>query len=302
MSSSTPGYFEQTMILNKKEVMANRIPIWFVDGESQAPNEQNGPGRDADDDATPPSDEMGYASTDDGVAESQVNTDDGLSEDDKAGIPDFAELDETDTIPFAGDSGRMGQEDDSITPGSPSSFDEGNASSQGSKMPAGPMLAELIATRAELRRVETERNDLLERLARRQADFENYRKRVERERGESFQRMVGDVVGKLFPVMDNMRRALEAESLLEKDESAEFRHFLRGVELIYKQLNDALVELGVEPVPSVGQPFDPHLHEAVATEHSDDYEPDTVTQELLRGYRLGEKLLRPAMVKVSTKQ
>ena len=180
--------------------------------------------------------------------------------------------------------------------------DEGDTGTQGRDLTAGPMLAELVATRAELRRVETERNDLLERLARRQADFENYRKRVERERGETYQRLVGDVVSKLLPVMDNMRRALKAENMMEKNESAEFRHFLRGVELIYKQLNDALKELGVEAVPAVGEPFDPHVHEAVATEHSEEYEADTVTQELLRGYRLGEKLLRPAMVKVSTKQ
>jgi molecular chaperone GrpE len=101
--------------------------------------------------------------------------------------------------------------------------------------------------------------------------------------------------------MDNMRRALEAETLMEKNESKEFGHFLHGVELIYKQLNTLLEELGVQPVAAVGERFDPHVHEAVATEQSDEHEPDMVIQELLRGYRLGEKLLRPAMVKVSTR-
>jgi molecular chaperone GrpE len=167
---------------------------------------------------------------------------------------------------------------------------------------SGPVLAELIATRAELKRVETERLELIERLARRQAEFENYRKRLERERGETYQRLVGDVVSKLLPVMDNMRRALEAEASVQANESEEFKHFLLGVELIFKQLHDLLEQLGVKPVPAVGQPFDPHVHEAVAIEQRDDYEPDMVTQELVRGYRLGEKLLRPAMVKVSTRE
>jgi molecular chaperone GrpE len=162
-------------------------------------------------------------------------------------------------------------------------------------------LAELLATRSELKRVEAARAELQETLARRQADFENYRKRIERERGETYNRVVGDVVNKLLPVLDNLRRALDAEALMEAAESDEFRHFLHGVELIDKQLQDVLEGLGLQPVEAVGQPFDPHIHEAVATEPSADYEPDTVTQELVRGYRLGEKLLRPAIVKVAVR-
>jgi molecular chaperone GrpE len=142
---------------------------------------------------------------------------------------------------------------------------------------------------------------LQETLTRRQADFENYRKRVERERSETYNRVVADVVGKLLPVLDNLRRALDAEASMQAVESDEFRHFLHGVELIDKQLRDVLEGLGLQPVEAVGQPFDPHIHEAVATEQSDDYEPDTVVQELVRGYRLGEKLLRPAIVKVATR-
>jgi molecular chaperone GrpE len=171
---------------------------------------------------------------------------------------------------------------------------------------SGPMLAELVATRAELRRIEgelqkasEERQELLDRIARRQADFENYRKRMERERGETYARVVGEVIGHLLPVMDNLQRALDAESSVEATESEEFRHFLSGVELIGKQLNGVLEKLGVKPVETVGEKFDPHVHEAIAAEESDDFEPDTVTKEVVRGYRLGEKLLRPAMVKVA---
>lgn len=166
----------------------------------------------------------------------------------------------------------------------------------------GPATAELIATRAELKRVEAENAELKDRLARRQADFENYRKRVERERTETYNRVVADVTTKLLPVLDNLKRALEAESSVEAAESDEFRHFLSGVDLICKQLNGVLEALGVKPVPAVGEKFDPHVHEAVVTEATDEFEPDTVMQEIVAGYRLGDKLIRPALVKVATRK
>ena len=166
----------------------------------------------------------------------------------------------------------------------------------------GPDTAELIATRAELKRIEAENAELKNQLARRQADFENYRKRVERERNETYNRVAADVATKLLPVSDNLKRALEAESSVEASETDEFRHFLSGVDLIWKQLNGVLDALGVKPIPSVGEPFDPHVHEAVVTEATDEYEPDTVIQEIVAGYRLGDKLIRPALVKVATRK
>ena len=166
----------------------------------------------------------------------------------------------------------------------------------------GPDMAELIATRAELKRVEAENAELKDRFARRQADFENYRKRVERERTETYNRVVADVAAKLLPVLDNLKRALETEASVEASESDEFRHFLSGVDLIYKQLNGVLDALGVKPIAAVGEQFDPHIHEAVVTEATDEYEPDTVMQELVAGYRLGDKLIRPAMVKVAKRE
>ena len=163
----------------------------------------------------------------------------------------------------------------------------------------GPALAELIASRAELKRLQAALSEAQEAVARRQADFENYRKRIERERGESHTRVVADVAGKLLPVVDNLARALDAERSVEATESKEFRHFLHGVELISKQLNEVLESFGVQPIAAVGERFDPHLHEAVVTETTDEYEPDTVIEELARGYRIGDRLLRPAMVKVA---
>jgi len=165
----------------------------------------------------------------------------------------------------------------------------------------GPVTAELIATRSELKRVQEENRDLKDRLARRQADFENYRKRVDRERTETYNRVVADVASKVLGVLDNLKRALETESSVEASESDEFRHFLSGVDLIYKQLSGVLEALGVKPIISVGEQFNPHIHEAVVTEVTDEVEPDTVVQEIRAGYRLGDRLIRPALVKVATR-
>lgn len=166
----------------------------------------------------------------------------------------------------------------------------------------GPELAELIASRAELKRLQTALAEAQDAVARRQADFENYRKRIERERGDTHNRIVGEVARKLLPVVDNLGRALDAEKTVEAQESKEFRHFLHGIELISKQLNEVLESLGVTPIASVGERFDPHVHEAVVTEPSDKYEPDIVSEEIARGYRIGDRLLRPSMVKVAARK
>jgi molecular chaperone GrpE len=165
----------------------------------------------------------------------------------------------------------------------------------------GPDLAELVASRAEVKRLQTALAEAQDALARRQADFENYRKRIERERQELHNRVVSDLVKKLLPVLDNLTRALDSERSVEASESPEFRHFLHGVELISKQLNDVLDSFGVQTIPAIGERFDPHVHEAVVSEPSDEFEPDTVIEEMSRGYRLGDRLLRPAMVKVASR-
>lgn len=168
-----------------------------------------------------------------------------------------------------------------------------------SELAGGPITAELVATRSELKRVQEENAELKDRLARRQADFENYRKRIDRERSDTYNRVVADVAGKVLGVLDNLKRALETEASVEATESDEFRHFLSGVDLIYKQLSGVLEALGVKPINAVGEQFNPHVHEAVITEASDEFEPDTIIQEIRTGYRLGDKLIRPALVKVS---
>lgn len=185
--------------------------------------------------------------------------------------------------------------------GSPPSSTNGSLGEAAARA-GGPELAELLATRAEMKRLEGEVKELRESVARRQADFENYRKRMDRERSDTYNRVVADIAAKLLPVLDNLKRALETEASVEASESDEFRHFLSGVDLIYKQLTGVLDALGVKPVLAEGEQFDPHLHEAVVTEPTDEYEPDTVMQEIVRGFRLGDKLIRPALVKVAVKK
>ena len=140
-----------------------------------------------------------------------------------------------------------------------------------------------------------DRAALYDQLLRRQAEFENYRKRMERERGEVYQRARAEVLLELLPVLDNFERALSSFESTGGDSEA----FLQGVRLIHKQLKDAVTRLGLQPVESVGQTFDPHLHEAVTIEASDEHEENTIIEEFERGYKLGDRLLRPAKVKVA---
>ncbi len=285
------------MMTDKNKQKSNRIPVHFVDEEQSPKSEDAG-------DLS--SEEIGRSSSYEDETEVKRRIDRGQEEDSAEGRERADDSDVAGRLPTSETPERREDRDEEGAGNSAKDFssekkEDGAAQSRSADASAGPLMAELVAARAELKRLETERVDLLDKLARRQADFENYRKRQERERGETYSRMVAEVTKKLLPVLDNLRRALDAESSVEATESEEFRHFLSGVELIYKQLNGVLESMGVEPVPAVGQPFDPHVHEAVITEQTDEFEPDTVMQEIVRGYRLGERLLRPAMVKVATR-
>jgi len=138
--------------------------------------------------------------------------------------------------------------------------------------------------------VEEERS----RRVRLQADFENYKKRVEKERAADQRHASSRVVQNLLPVLDNFERAIGSAS--EEDAGSSFH---RGVQLIFRQILDELRREGLEAIDTVGQPFDPNLHEAVATEEHADLPHQTIMEELQRGYTLNERLLRPALVKVS---
>ena len=148
-------------------------------------------------------------------------------------------------------------------------------------------------------KLEAQAVELKTALKKRQAEFENYRNRTERERNETYQGQIGNLASQLLPVLDNLNRALDIASDFEEERHKDFQNFFNGIVLVNQQLNEVLAEMGVQPVPSVGEPFDPYFHDAVATEETAEFPSNTITEQLLRGYRLGDRLIRPAMVKVA---
>ena len=165
---------------------------------------------------------------------------------------------------------------------------------EGASAPVSGKMADPTAPPAEmeLEKVKAERDTLLDRLARSQAEFENARKRAAREQHEFRDYASADVIKALLPIFDSFERALQAPA----SQSSEFRN---GIELIYKQLQDTLARLGVRPVPAKGELFDPHVHEAVEMVETTDVPDHQVIEEFQRGYKLKERLLRPAMVRVA---
>jgi molecular chaperone GrpE len=143
----------------------------------------------------------------------------------------------------------------------------------------------------ELEKLKVERDALLDRLARLQAEFENARKRGAREQQEFREYALTEAVKGLLPVLDSFERALQVGA-----NESELRG---GVELIYKQLEDALAKLGLRPIPANGEPFDPHLHQAIEMVDTTEADDHQVLEELQRGYKLKDRLLRPSMVKVA---
>jgi len=143
----------------------------------------------------------------------------------------------------------------------------------------------------ELQALKEERDGLYDRLLRKQAEFENYKKRVDRERSEFVQFASAELMRELLNALDSFDLALRNTG-----------GDLRGFELIYKQLQDTMGRFGLKAIEAKGQKFDPNIHQAVSTQPTDDVEEDTVVEEMRRGYMLNGRLLRPAMVTVATKK
>jgi molecular chaperone GrpE len=151
----------------------------------------------------------------------------------------------------------------------------------------------------ELATAKRERDELYDRLLRMSAEFDNYRKRTERERRELSEAAGVDVIRELLPVLDDFERALATrpESAGRSADAAE--SYRRGVELIHRRTLDLLRKRGVEPFETVGKDFDPTWHEAVASEPANGHRDGEIVAEMSRGYRIGQRLLRPAQVKVA---
>ncbi len=144
----------------------------------------------------------------------------------------------------------------------------------------------------ELETLRAEKASYLDRLARLQAEFDNFRKRSVKEQQDFRDYALAESLKSLLPILDSLDRAL-------KTSAASVEDFRSGIELIDKQFHDALARLGVEPVPAAGEVFDPNVHQAVQMVDTDEVEDHHVIDELQRGYRIKDRLLRPAMVRVA---
>lgn len=153
--------------------------------------------------------------------------------------------------------------------------------------------ADTAKAEAEMAKVTADLEELRQTLLRRQADFDNYRKRIEKERFEDSKRATARVIEGLIPVIDGFENALAAHR------EEEYANYRKGFELIFKQLLDNVTKLGAERVDPVGKPFDPHLHQAVDRAETTDHPDGTILQVFQPGYVFHGRVLRPAMVRVA---
>ena len=149
----------------------------------------------------------------------------------------------------------------------------------------------------EIEALKKERDGLYDRLIRKKAEFENYKKRIDREKSDFMQFASADLIKELLNTLDSFELALKNAAA-----QTEGQNMLRGFELIHKQIQDTLARFGLKPIEAKGKTFDPHFHQAVSTQATDEIEDNTVIEEMRKGYLLNGRLLRPAMVSVATKK
>jgi len=159
--------------------------------------------------------------------------------------------------------------------------------------------AENKQLKEKLAKFEDERAEMIKDSQRRSRDFENFKSRTERERRESFQNQVGNLAVQMLPVLDNLDRAVDFALEHEHTRNDEFLPFFDGVVLVNQQVNDVLAGMGIVPITTIGEEFDPHFHEAAATEETDEFLPNTICGEMLKGYRIGERVIRHSVVRVA---
>ena len=159
---------------------------------------------------------------------------------------------------------------------------------------------ELSTLKVKVLELRNERNEIQEKSDRRLKDFENFKYRMDRERRGSFIDQIANLASQMLPVLDNLNRALDMVPESAEKKTPEFQQMFDGIVLVNQQLNEVFAGMGVTSISCVGETFDPNFHEAVATDEESDLPPNTVSGEMLRGYRIGNKVIRHSMVKVTT--
>jgi molecular chaperone GrpE len=160
-------------------------------------------------------------------------------------------------------------------------------------LPAEALEGQVAAVTAQRDQLAAEKAELHDRLLRASAEFENFRKRAERERFDYVQYAASDLIRELLPALDDFERALQHETA--------DREYAKGVELIYQRLSDTLKKMGLEPIETKGARFDPSIHQAVQRVETEDAEDQAILSEFQKGYNFKGKLLRPAMVSVAVR-
>ena len=153
--------------------------------------------------------------------------------------------------------------------------------------------------RAQIEELMSERDGLMDALRRQKIDFENYRSRTERDREDTYKNILSGIAARILPIVDNLERALDSTVAEDGSGEQDFGTFLEGVVLVNQQMNDVLADMGVEPIRALGESFDPNFHDAVDCVVTDHVPPKTIVEELARGYKINDRVVRPSMVKVS---
>ena len=159
--------------------------------------------------------------------------------------------------------------------------------------------AEILRLKSAIAKMEEERGEIFKNSQRRAKDFATYKARTERERTETFQNQVGNLATFLLPALDNFSRAINSAGELNEQESVEFQHFFEGVNLVNQQMYEILAKMGITVIPTVGREFDPNFHEAVAVEEREDFRDNYICEEMVRGFCIGDRVIRHSMVKVA---
>ncbi|SEO32313.1 molecular chaperone GrpE [Amphibacillus marinus] len=151
-----------------------------------------------------------------------------------------------------------------------------------------------LANQEDYEKVVQEKNELYDKFLRLQAEYDNFRKRTQREKAADLKYKSQGLATELLPVVDNFERALQT-----KPDSEATKAFIDGIEMVYRQLVTALEKEGIEAIPTVGEEFDPNLHQAVLQVDDPEFKSNTVVEEMQKGYQLKDRVIRPAMVKVN---
>lgn len=173
------------------------------------------------------------------------------------------------------------------------------ANQPGLKTQVYELQQEIAKLNARIEELKSERNDIQEKSDRRLKDFESYKYRMDRERRGSFIDQISNLATQMLPVLDNLDRAIDSATGDGVAKSEDFKRFYDGIVLVNQQVREVFAGMGVEPIATIGKEFDPNLHEAVAIAEDHDLPANTIVEEMLRGYRIGNRVIRHSMVKVT---